>query len=144
MGLPARQRKTLDKIENKLRGSDPRLAAMFAIFGRLTAGEEIPRIEELRHRVVLFTLRARMRLTAFGGWLRGRSPRRRSRAILFPVALILMAMTVVVVARFGASPRCAASTAVATAKPQPRGRQNPKNPKTPACRPPLNPMLAGR
>lgn len=141
MGLPARQRKTLDKIEGGLRGSDPRLAAMFAIFTRLAQDEEMPRIEELRHRLVLLSLRVRLCLAAMRGRLPGRPSPRRYRTLLFPVALVLMTMTVVVVARFGASPRCVASTTVATAKPQPRGKQNPK---IRICRPLLNPLLNGR
>jgi hypothetical protein len=35
MGLPARQRRILETIENSLRHSDPRLIALFAVFSRL-------------------------------------------------------------------------------------------------------------
>ena len=42
MGLPASQRRILERIENALRGSDPRLAALFSIFSRLNRDEEMP------------------------------------------------------------------------------------------------------
>ena len=77
MGLPARQRRRLENIEHKLRNSDPRLAAMFGIFGRLTRDEDMPRIEELRHRVAMLALRMRLWLAAVAGRLS--FTRRRSR-----------------------------------------------------------------
>ncbi len=67
MGLPARQRRALDGIESGLRISDPRLAAMFFIFGRLTRDEDMPRIEELRHRLAIMRLRIRLGLAAAAG-----------------------------------------------------------------------------
>jgi hypothetical protein len=48
MGLPARQRRALDHIDRVLRGSDPRLVAMYSIFDRLARGEPLPRFEQLR------------------------------------------------------------------------------------------------
>jgi len=155
MGLPARQRRVLEGIEDKLRASDPRLAAIFFIFGRLTRDEDMPRIEELRHRVAMLLLRTRFLLAAVGRRLsrvrlrrrraaervtaaaggpgRGRSAgtrpaRPRSRgawrpmAVFFPIALVLMSASIFIAARFGGTPRCAAATAVATAKPHPRGK----------------------
>ena len=193
MGLPARQRKRLEHIEDRLRSSDPRLAAMFAIFGRLTQDEDMPRMEELRHRAAVLTLRVRLWLAAVGSALRitrrhpgtpvagtpvagtpiagtpgsgsrttrprfagsrvtgppiadaylgpganasspraGRRPaagrpRRqagkwRPMAIFFPLALVLMSLSIFVAARFGSAPRCVAATAVATAKLHPRGK----------------------
>jgi hypothetical protein len=41
MALPACQQRALDRIEGALRASEPRLASMYAIFGRLNAGEPI-------------------------------------------------------------------------------------------------------
>jgi hypothetical protein len=41
MSLPARQRCVIDNMEIALRAGDPRLASMFAIFGRLHAGEPV-------------------------------------------------------------------------------------------------------
>ena len=52
MGLPVRQRRVLEEIESALKGSDPKLAALYAIFARLNRDEEMPRIEELRHRAL--------------------------------------------------------------------------------------------
>ena len=43
MGLPAVQQRVLDRIEGTLKASEPHLAAMFAIFARLSAGEPIRR-----------------------------------------------------------------------------------------------------
>lgn len=77
MGLPARQRRALEGIEDKLRSSDPKLAAMFLIFGRLTRDEDMPRIEELRHRAAMLLLRIRLCLRAAGRRL-SRSERRRA------------------------------------------------------------------
>jgi hypothetical protein len=139
MGLPARQRRVLDRIEDTLRGSDPRLVTMFAIFGRLTRDEEMPRIEELRHRAAIRLLRVRLWLAAVRGWVRGRVGHRRPMRVLFPVALLLMTVTIVLVARFGGSSRCTTTPAVAVAKPHPKSKLLPK------CRPAmLNPLVFGR
>ena len=43
MGLPAVQQRVLDRMEGTLRASEPHLAAMFAIFARLSAGEPVRR-----------------------------------------------------------------------------------------------------
>jgi hypothetical protein len=48
MSLPSRQQRLLRGIDDAVCRSDPRLASMLAIFGRLTAGEEMPGREELR------------------------------------------------------------------------------------------------
>ena len=64
MGLPARQLKVLDRIETTLRGSDPRLASLYAIFTRLTRDEEMPRIEQLRYNAVRVMTRLRLMLAA--------------------------------------------------------------------------------
>src|ERR1700722_19217919 len=102
MGLPARQRRVLGRIEGALRGSDPKLAALYSIFARLTREEEMPRIEQLRHRVVVLLASARRRLTirrrrpSFG-WL---VPRQRA-ALLFPLALVLAAGAIVPAGKVG-------------------------------------------
>jgi hypothetical protein len=166
VGLPARQRRVLEGIDSELRGSDPRLAAMFVIFGRLTCDEEMPRIEELRDRAAILLLRVRLVLSAAGLRLRGRrrdsyvrqagvrqagaqrtgTRRLRGRirmAVFFPIALMLMTLTVVLVARFGSPARCAAVSSVATAKPHPRGKLVSKGVRL--CRPPtMNPLPMGR
>ena len=41
MALPACQQRALDRIEGALRASEPHLASMYAIFGRLSANEPI-------------------------------------------------------------------------------------------------------
>src|SRR6266700_7970872 len=41
MSLPACQQRALDRMEGALRASEPRLASMYTIFGRLNAGEPI-------------------------------------------------------------------------------------------------------
>jgi hypothetical protein len=41
MGLPAYQQRVLDRMECALKASEPHLAAKFAIFARLTAGEPV-------------------------------------------------------------------------------------------------------
>lgn len=141
MGLPASQRRVLEKIENALRGSDPRLASLFAIFGRLTRDEDMPGIEELRHRMVLTMLRLRLMIGPRGRPLRAR---RRSRqagrprvALVFPLALALIALTIVAAARFGGTSTCTAIAATSNAAKQlPRSR---------LCRPGmLTPGFVGR
>ena len=83
MGLPVRQRRVLERIENALRGSDPKLAALYAIFARLTRDEEMPRMEQMRHRALLTLARVRLRLANFRSRLHFRLlPRQRSGALL--------------------------------------------------------------
>ena len=41
MSLPACQQRALDRMESALRASEPRLASMYAIFGRLNVGEPV-------------------------------------------------------------------------------------------------------
>lgn len=41
MSLPACQQRALDRMEGALRASEPRLASMYAMFGRLNDGEPI-------------------------------------------------------------------------------------------------------
>jgi hypothetical protein len=45
--LPAAQQRTLDRIADGLRGSEPKRAAMYAIFTRLCSSEALPRREQL-------------------------------------------------------------------------------------------------
>jgi Protein of unknown function (DUF3040) len=179
VGLPARQRRRLENIEHRLRSSDPRLAAMFSIFVRLTRDEDMPRIEELRHRAAMLALRTRLWLAAVASRLRftrrragglagdpaalAADPRpRRSRrpatgrragrwrpmALFFPLALVLMSLSIFVAARFGGAPRCVGTTAVATAKLQPRGKPLAKGSGSKSakrCRPSvLTPIPIGR
>ena len=50
MSLNEPERQALGWIEDGLAGSDPRLASMLNIFGRLAAGEEMPERENIRGR----------------------------------------------------------------------------------------------
>ena len=64
MGLPVRERRVLEHIESTLRGSDPKLAAIYAMFARLNQDEEMPRIEQLRHSVLVVLIRIRLALAS--------------------------------------------------------------------------------
>lgn len=114
MGLPGRQRKVLDTIETALRGSDPKLVALYAMFARLTAGETIPGFEQLRYtaRMLLGGL-----LRGFGRWIRrafGMLDLRRRAAIMFPLALVAAIITVVFTVRVSPGSSCTAVSPVAT------------------------------
>ena len=50
MIIAARHRRVLSRIECTLGRTDPRLASKFRIFSRLTSGEEMPWIEQVRPR----------------------------------------------------------------------------------------------
>jgi Protein of unknown function (DUF3040) len=104
MGLPASQRRILEKIGIALRGSDPRLAAQFAVFSRLNHGEEMPQTERLRARAARPTGRqpAGSRPTS------GRRVRLRA-ALLLPAALVAVVSAALVGAGFPSAARCAAT-----------------------------------
>jgi hypothetical protein len=113
MGLPARQRRVLDKIETALRGSDPTLAALYSMFARLTADEEIPRLEQLRRSARLLLSNGLSGLGHFLSRLFGRlalAPRQRA-AVFLPLALAMTVTVVVFAVRLSPAPRC---TPVAT------------------------------
>jgi hypothetical protein len=106
MGLPARQRRMLGRIEIALRGSDPRLAALYSIFARLTRDEEIPRIEQLRHGIARAIVRIRLWLAGLGpAAVRRLIPRRRA-FLLFPVAIGLTVAAIVFAALSSPAPNC--------------------------------------
>lgn len=97
MSLPYRQQWRLSRIDHALRRSDPHLAAMLAIFTRLTAGEKVLAVERLRApawRLLARVLggavvsvawaarvarRASRRMVAAAGWLLSVPPLRRAR-----------------------------------------------------------------
>jgi hypothetical protein len=136
MGLPAGQRKILVRIEDSLRGSDPRLTALFSIFTRLTHDEEMPRIEQVRAKGAIVASRIRCRLAAFGRWFG--SPRRaRLRAALYlPAALAVVASALLVGSAFPNTNRCPVTRGtVGTALTHTRAR---------ICPPMLNPAILGR
>ena len=65
MSLPAAQQHTLDAIADRLRRSEPKLAAMYAIFTRLCSSEALPGREQLRASRDRLTWRS----TAFAGYV---------------------------------------------------------------------------
>lgn len=146
MSLFASQRKVLDRIESTLRASDPRLIALFSMFGRLTRGEEMPRVEQLRQRWGLFLLRLRLRMA----WLRRRLrtlfsrprlrrafPTRRGFAVIIPLTLMLTVVAMIAIARVTASAGC---TAITTASNSMRHAA-----KSRLCRPPAPaPLFSGK
>jgi hypothetical protein len=110
MGLPVRQRRVLGRIDCALRGSDPRLAALFSIFARLTRDEDMPRIEQVRARAALMAGRllgppART-LTRFARWFGAPRRARVRTALFFPAALGLVAAAVIVGSSFPSTNRC--------------------------------------
>jgi hypothetical protein len=136
MGLPASQRRILERIEHALRGSDPRLAALFSIFTRLTCDEEMPHMEQVRTKVVMILIRIRYRLAAFARWFGAPRRARLRTALFFPVALAIVASAVLVGARFPSASRC----------PPTRTTADPAHARTSSgiCSPLVNPAILGR
>jgi len=131
MGLSAKHRRTLDTIESALRGSDPGLTALFAVFTRLSADEEMPRIEQVRRRAGALTGWARRGLTAAGGWLTTAAggwltarPRRWVQtAIFLPLALGVLAASFALSPRYLGNTRCASVLAATKPVRPARGRE---------------------
>jgi hypothetical protein len=109
MGLPASQRRILERIENALRGSDPRLAALFSIFSRLNRDEEMPRIEQVRARAAILVARVGYRLALIARWFGAPARAKLRAALFFPVALAIVASAIVVGAGFPSANRCTAA-----------------------------------
>ncbi len=107
MGLPASQRRILERIENALLGSDPRLAALFSIFTRLNRDEEMPRVEQVRARAAMILARVWYRIAAFARWLGAPRRAKLRAALFFPVALAIVATAVLVGGAFPNTGRCA-------------------------------------
>jgi len=142
MGLPVRQRRALDHIDRVLRGSEPRLVAMYSIFDRLTRGEPLPRFEQLRSSLLTRLALLGAILSVIASHLhirvgarrpvrvgrrvqtkrRARVPgllrlRPRQRAILlYPLAIALTIGSIVLAARSGPDRNCLPVRAVAAAK----------------------------
>ena len=95
MGLPVRQRRVLGRIESALRGSDPKLAALYAIFARLTRDEEMPRAEQLRHRALLVLAWIVRMPMMIGARLHFRLVPRQRAVLLFPLAVALAVASIV-------------------------------------------------
>ena len=116
MSLPACQERILSRMETALKACEPRLASRFAIFTRLTRGEELPRTEQLLSQSWLQRV-----LAGAGRAWRVLFPRPRSRgvaamrapgrpaarlraAVILPVLLIIMTSATVVTAIAGTRP----------------------------------------
>ena len=120
MGLPVRQRRVLEDIESTLMGSDPKLAALYATFARLNRDEEMPRLEQLRHRALVVLSRLRLIPAAVGSkrpfrFLFRLQPRQRA-AVFFPIAIALTVMTIFFVARATQGNSCTQIRAVSAAQ----------------------------
>ena len=110
MGLPASQRRILERIENALRGSDPRLTSLFSIFTRLNRDEPMPGIEQVRARVVVVFTWIHYRLMLFARWFGAPNRARLRAALFFPAALAIVASAVLVGAGFPSASRCSATS----------------------------------
>lgn len=99
MSLTGREERILDSIRDRLASSDPGLAQIMGIFARLTAGEEMPARQHLRHR--------RGRLSSRPGRRRkaGRRLRICSALMLVWLAVSIALISVAVVLSSG-SPAC--------------------------------------
>jgi hypothetical protein len=100
MSLPARERWALGAIEGALEASEPRMTAMFAIFARLTRGEELTSAERLSRRRLI---RWRPGIGYF----------------LFPALASIALITVLVVGLATSSARACGTTALAPPAPRP-------------------------
>lgn len=116
MGLPTRQLRVLDRIEVTLRASDPKLAALYAIFARLTSGEEIPKIEQVRHRALLLLARLRLALAAIGARMHVRAIPRQPGLVFFPLAIAVLALSIVFAIRSSSGSDCTPARTVASGK----------------------------
>jgi hypothetical protein len=117
MGLPARQRRVLERIESALRGSDPKLAALYAIFARLTKDEEMPRVEQMRHNALAMFARLRVVPAGVCSRLHLRLVPRQRAVLFFPLAIVLAVTSIVFAARSGSGSNCTLVRTVAAAKP---------------------------
>ncbi len=115
MGLPVRQRRVLEHIESTLRGSDPKLAALYAMFARLNRDEEMPRIEQLRHSALVLLIRVRLGLGALPGRLRFRFIARQPAMLFFPLAIALTVVAIVFAVRSSSGDSCAPTRTVGAA-----------------------------
>jgi hypothetical protein len=139
MGLPVRQRRVLEQIESTLKGSDPKLAALYAIFARLNRDEEMPKIEQLRHRALMVLARLRLIPAAVGTRLGIRRllrlhPRQRA-ALFFPIAVAIAVVAIVFIARSSSGNSCTQIRAASAV-----------HDKSKLCRPTysLSPLYAGK
>ncbi len=133
MGLPVRQRRVLQRIDSALRGSDPKLAAIYAIFARLNRDEDMPRAEQLRHRALLVLARLRLIPLAIGRRLHIRLVPRQRAVLLFPLAVALAVASIVFAVR-SSSGTCTPVKSVAATNTTAKAKTTAK---TSLCRPPV-------
>ena len=117
MSLPARERRVLEHIEMSLQSSDPKLTALYALFCRLTADEDIPPREQLRRRVFVLGSQLRLRLYGLSACLRRGLRRlaavrrirlvpRQPALLFFPLALAILVASMFFAVRAGSGGRC--------------------------------------
>ena len=116
MGLPARQRRVLERIESALRGSDPKLTALYAIFARLNRDEEMPRIEQLRHSALAAFARLGVMRAAIAARLHVRLAPRQRAALFFPLAIAVAVTSIVFAARSNSGSGCVPVKTIAASK----------------------------
>src|SRR5258708_32415546 len=115
MGLPVRQRRVLERIEGALRGSDPKRAALYAIFARLNRDEEMPRIEQLRHSALVVLIRFRLVLAAVTSRLHIRIIPRQRAVLWFPLSIVLTVVAIVFPARSSSGNSCTPARTIRSA-----------------------------
>jgi hypothetical protein len=122
VGLPARQEKVLESIETALRESDPKLAAFYATFTRLTTGEEMPKFEQLRRRAGRMLASLRRFAIILIGVLLLRRRRQRSVVLFLPLAVAVVSTSILLAVRSGNSPGCTTVRSVAATRNQSRSQ----------------------
>jgi hypothetical protein len=115
MGLPVRQRRVLEHIEGSLQGSDPKLAAIYAMFARLNHGEEMPRGEQLRHSALVALIRIRLALTVLPSRFRIRIITGQPAILFFPLAIALTVVAIVFAARSSSGNSCTPARTIGAA-----------------------------
>jgi hypothetical protein len=68
MSLPIGERRKLRRIERGIASTDPRLSALYSMFGRLSKPEAMPRAERVRAGVIRRSVRVRRKAPL---WVRG-------------------------------------------------------------------------
>jgi hypothetical protein len=145
MTLPAGQQRALDRIEDALQAVEPRMAARFDVFTRLTHGEDFPRsaeqLERPPRRLLQFLARHLPRRQARAGRGRRRPRGRlatRSRAMLL-LPFALLAMTLALLGSSATSAQACGTARSRFASPSSRERTCPSGSSRPTVRPGLGP-----
>jgi hypothetical protein len=113
MGLPARQRRILERTEGALGRSDPKLAMLFSTFGRLTQDEAMPCREAVKHGFA----RALAWLRRLPSVRIRRSRLRAQPGLLFlPLALVVLAGTIALAAITSTGDSCSGARQAAATR----------------------------